>query len=86
MLGTAYPLTYSCYTGVGEIESSVSGFGTTLTEPKVLLTNSLVKIDKLYDAVYYLVMYLQKGVSSFQDQLQASDHFFRLGVYSGLII
>jgi len=40
------------------VGTQVSGYGTTITQPKVILTNSLVKIDKLYDAVFYLVTYI----------------------------
>lgn len=59
ILKTTYPLTYSCYYGALEINSTFWGYVNTFTNPLNILINILLYLGDFYDTIYYLVKYMK---------------------------
>lgn len=55
VMATTYPLTYSCYYGGIEAESTFTGYASTATTPTQLLYNLFAEMGLFYDTVYYLL-------------------------------
>jgi hypothetical protein len=82
IMATTYPLTYSCYYGMFEAQTTFYDYLRTATQWQTLVFNLM---GPLYDTYYYLRGWTKQNKIDLQSDEEVRMYFYRTGAYYGIL-
>lgn len=85
IMRAAYPLTFSCYYGFYEAETTFDGYINTAADWRSVVFNLFNSMGPIYDTIYYLTGWQSQNKIDLQTDSEVKAYWYRLGAYYGIL-